>query len=157
RSRSPHASVSHPRSRDGFLRPSAPRTAAARAIQPAAPVDAGGAISRVRRHRARNRFSRNRNRGHRAAPDREWTAGRRRFPTPAMALVTGPQTDGAPLGLGARVVWTTPPDRLRAGVPLWLTFRVLDTAGQPAVGLEPYMGMAGHLIVVRADWRVFAH
>jgi hypothetical protein len=75
----------------------------------------------------------------------------------APALIAGPQTDGVPLGLGARVFWMNPPDRLRAGEPLWLTFRVEDKAGRPAGDLEPYMGMAGHLIVVRADWRVFAH
>jgi hypothetical protein len=75
--------------------------------------------------------------------------------TPAAALVAGPQTGGAPLSLGARMFWLNSAG-LRAGEPLWLKFRVEDRAG-PVTDLEPYMGMAGHLAVVRADWQVFAH
>ena len=48
-------------------------------------------------------------------------------------------------------------DTLRAGEPLWLKFRVVDRTGLAAGDLEPYMGMPGHLIVVRSDWQVFAH
>ena len=76
--------------------------------------------------------------------------------TPATALVTGPQTGSAPLSLGARMIWLNPTS-LRAGEPLWLTLRVVDSSGHPAAGLEPYMGMAGHLAVVRVGWQVFAH
>jgi hypothetical protein len=77
--------------------------------------------------------------------------------TPAMSLVAGPQTDNAPLTGGARMFWLNPTGTLRAGEPLWLKFRVEDSAGRPAADLEPYMGMAGHLVVVRVDWQVFAH
>ena len=77
--------------------------------------------------------------------------------TPAMSLVAGPQTDNAPLTGGARMFWLNSTNALRAGEPLWLKFRVEDSAGRPAADLEPYMGMAGHLVVVRVDWQVFAH
>jgi hypothetical protein len=53
--------------------------------------------------------------------------------------------------------WLNANDTLRAGEPVWLKFRVEDRAGRAAGDLEPYMGMAGHLIVVRSDWQVFAH
>jgi len=77
--------------------------------------------------------------------------------TPALSLVAGPQTDNAPLTGGARMFWLNPRDTLRADEPLWLKFRVEDSAGRPTADLEPYMGMAGHLVVVRVDWQVFAH
>jgi hypothetical protein len=77
--------------------------------------------------------------------------------SPAMSLVTGPQTGSAPLTMGARMFWLNPAGTLRAGEPLRLKFRVDDSAGRPAADLEPYMGMAGHLVVVRVDWQVFAH
>jgi len=32
-----------------------------------------------------------------------------------------------------------------------LRFRVFDPGGKPATNLEPYMGMAGHLVIVRAN------
>ena len=58
---------------------------------------------------------------------------------------------------GARMVWLRGPAPLRAGEPAALRFRVEDAAGGPATDLEPYMGMAGHMVVVRADYSVFAH
>jgi hypothetical protein len=59
------------------------------------------------------------------------------------------------LGDGATLVWDRPA-HLRAGEPLALRFRAVDEAGAP-VALEPYMGMAGHALVVRDDATVFAH
>jgi hypothetical protein len=56
---------------------------------------------------------------------------------------------------GATLVWDRPA-RLRAGEPLALRFRAVDGAGAP-VALEPYMGMAGHALVLRDDATVFAH
>ena len=76
---------------------------------------------------------------------------------PALSLATGPQTDGAPLTMGARMFWLNAAGTLRVGEPLRLKFRVADSAGRPVADLEPYMGMAGHLVVVRVDWQVFAH
>lgn len=62
----------------------------------------------------------------------------------------------ASLGSG-RMSWLRDAGPLRASEPAWLRFRVEDAAGQPATDLEPYMGMAAHLVVVRADGSVFAH
>jgi len=77
--------------------------------------------------------------------------------TPALSLLAGPQTDSAPLTGGFRMFWLNSSGTLRAGEPIWLKFHVEDSAGRPAANLEPYMGMAGHLVVVRIDWQVFAH
>jgi hypothetical protein len=46
---------------------------------------------------------------------------------------------------------------LQAQNPVLLRFRVEDKSGKPARDLEPYMGMAGHLVIVRHDFSVFAH
>ena len=73
------------------------------------------------------------------------------------SLATGPQTDDAALGGGARMRWINQAEPLRAGDPIWLKFHIESPAGHPASDLEPYMGMPGHLNVVRADWSVFAH
>jgi len=62
----------------------------------------------------------------------------------------------AKLDDGMRMTWLNEP-RFRAGEAVGLRFRVEDAAGAPATDLEPYMGMAGHLIVVREDCKVFAH
>jgi len=73
------------------------------------------------------------------------------------ALAAGPQMGQAPLSNGARLQWLNGSDSFRAREPVWLKFRVEDRDGNAVSDLEPYMGMAGHLAVVRADWRVFAH
>ncbi len=62
----------------------------------------------------------------------------------------------AALNGGARMIWLNGP-RFRAGEAVALRFRVETAAGAPTTDLEPYMGMAGHLIVVRDDCKVFAH
>jgi hypothetical protein len=46
---------------------------------------------------------------------------------------------------------------LQAQKPVLLRFRVTDKNGAPAKALQPYMGMAGHLVIVRRDLGVFAH
>jgi len=46
---------------------------------------------------------------------------------------------------------------LRARQPLILRFRIFDNDGKPASNLEPYMGMGGHLVIVKRDLAVFAH
>ncbi len=77
--------------------------------------------------------------------------------TPAMALVTGPQTGSAPLSAGVWMQWVNGSDTFRAGEPVWLRFRIVGGDGHPLADLQPYMGMAAHLVLVRADWQVFAH
>jgi hypothetical protein len=56
---------------------------------------------------------------------------------------------------GTRVVWEHDP--LVKNVPLNLHFSVEDGDGSPVTDLEPYMGMAAHLEIVRSDLKVFAH
>ena len=46
---------------------------------------------------------------------------------------------------------------LRANVPVLLRFTLLDGAGRPPRDMTAYMGMAGHLAVIREDGSVFAH
>ncbi len=62
---------------------------------------------------------------------------------------------------GGRVVWDRDASLhgapLKASVPISFRFRVEDKDRQPANDLEPYMGMAGHAELVRADRTVFAH
>ena len=38
-----------------------------------------------------------------------------------------------------------------------MRFELIDSAGKPAIGLEPYMGAMGHLVVVSADARRYIH
>ena len=103
------------------------------------------------------------------------------FPETGVGEITLPDTPNAPLegddssgaasplveppdgntvvaiGRGARMRWLKGDSPLRAGETVWLRFRVEDSAGEPVADLEPYMGMAGHLAVVGADYQVFAH
>lgn len=58
---------------------------------------------------------------------------------------------------GGRVEWVLDRQAIRAQTPMLLRFRVLDPGGKPATDLEPYMGMAGHLVIVKKDLSVFAH
>jgi hypothetical protein len=45
----------------------------------------------------------------------------------------------------------------RAGETVWLELEAEDHDGHPAAGIEPYMGMAGHAMIVARDFSVFAH
>lgn len=57
---------------------------------------------------------------------------------------------------GVVVEWAAPPAPRVAGREADLDFVVRDASGA-AVGLEPYMGMTGHAVVVREDGAVFVH
>jgi hypothetical protein len=46
---------------------------------------------------------------------------------------------------------------IHARQPMLLRFRIFDKDGKPATDLEPYMGMGGHLVIVKRDLTVFAH
>jgi len=46
---------------------------------------------------------------------------------------------------------------IHARTALELRFHVEDSKGVPLNNLEPYMGMAGHLVVLKSDGSVFAH
>ena len=62
-----------------------------------------------------------------------------------------------PLGADEHVEWVLDAKTLQAQKPTLLRFRVTDKNGAPATDLQPYMGMAGHLVILRRDLSVFAH
>jgi hypothetical protein len=57
----------------------------------------------------------------------------------------------------SRWEWVRDGQPLHARQPIFLGFRIFDKDGSPAFDLEPYMGMAGHLVIVKQDLTVFAH
>ncbi len=57
----------------------------------------------------------------------------------------------------SRWEWIIDKQTVHSRQPALLRFRVLDKDGKPASDLEPYMGMAGHLVIVKRDLTVFAH
>jgi hypothetical protein len=84
-----------------------------------------------------------------AGDDSAWSGGP--LVTPTGDSVTASIPDGG------HIVWQRPAGPLKANVPLEFTFNVQDKNGQPAIDMEPYMGMAGHAEFVRSDLSVFAH
>jgi hypothetical protein len=62
-----------------------------------------------------------------------------------------------PLGADEHVEWVLDAKTLQAQKPTLLRFRVTNKNGAPATDLQPYMGMAGHLVILRRDLSVFAH
>jgi hypothetical protein len=75
------------------------------------------------------------------------------LPIPAGAA----STSKAQLGTDEQVKWVLGTQALQAQKPTLLRFQVVDKNGAPARDLEPYMGMAGHLVILRRDLSVFAH
>ena len=78
----------------------------------------------------------------------------------AMAIVPRAATAAVPSFTfadgGGRMRWLDA-RTLRAGQTVVLEFAVEDREGAPAAGIEPYMGMAGHAMIVARDFSVFAH
>lgn len=62
-----------------------------------------------------------------------------------------------PSSSDGRIVWVRDEGPLVARRLTMFTFRVEDSAGQPARDLELYMGMTGHAVFIRRDRQVFAH
>ena len=60
------------------------------------------------------------------------------------------------LGDGTRLQWQRGSAALEAGVEHDLRFAVVDASGAPAT-VEPYMGMAAHVVVASRDASVFVH
>jgi hypothetical protein len=60
------------------------------------------------------------------------------------------------LGDGSRLVWDRGAAPIEAGAERDLRFEVRDAAGS-IVDVEPYMGMAAHLLIASRDGSVFAH
>jgi hypothetical protein len=68
-----------------------------------------------------------------------------------------PQENVSQLSGGYRMVWQHDSQPLRAGQPVWFRFQVEDPTGKPAADLENYMGMAGHMVLMSSDGKVFVH
>jgi hypothetical protein len=58
---------------------------------------------------------------------------------------------------GYQLVWDRPAAPVRAKQSYQFKFHLQDAKGQPATGMELYMGMLGHAAFVAADGSVFAH
>jgi len=61
------------------------------------------------------------------------------------------------LGDGYRMVWERDAAPLKAKEAMHFRFRIEDKNGNPATGVENYMGMAGHAVFLSNDGKVFAH
>jgi hypothetical protein len=74
------------------------------------------------------------------------------------ALTIRPQTVAAisPLDGGLTMTWQRSTSPLVAGREVTLRFTTSNPDGSPAT-LEPYLGMAGHAVVLREDGAVFIH
>src|SRR5439155_26248865 len=84
-------------------------------------------------------------------------AGAWRMSDPDDAWWSGERGAGSgTLADGSRMSWETGGATLRAGQEAPLRFTVSAPDGRPAA-LEPYMGMAGHLMLTRDDGSVFVH
>jgi hypothetical protein len=75
----------------------------------------------------------------------------------ASAISSAAKKTMVPLEGGGSAEWILGGQPIHSGVPMILRFRILDQNGKSASDLEPYMGMAGHLIIVNRDLSVFAH
>jgi hypothetical protein len=58
---------------------------------------------------------------------------------------------------GYRMVWERDAAPLVANRLVLLRYRLEGTDGKPAADVEPFLGMAGHMEIVRSDRSVFAH
>ncbi|MGA8233772.1 MAG: hypothetical protein WB795_20015 [Candidatus Acidiferrales bacterium] len=58
---------------------------------------------------------------------------------------------------GDRMVWERDASPLVANRLLLLQYRLEGPDGKPATDVEPFLGMAGHMEIVRSDRSVFAH
>jgi hypothetical protein len=68
----------------------------------------------------------------------------------------GTGSDRAALADGSTMTWRRGADAIVVDQDARLTFAVAAPDGKPAA-LEPYMGMAGHLVLTRDDGAVFVH
>jgi hypothetical protein len=68
-----------------------------------------------------------------------------------------PEMMVASLSEGYKMIWLREPAQIERRKPSRLRFRIEDAAGAPARDLELYMGMPGHLMLVKHDGSVFAH
>jgi hypothetical protein len=73
-----------------------------------------------------------------------------------LGQVTGEGESAVPRPDGSRVVWNRGDGPFVAGREQLLSFALRDASGA-VLEVEPYMGMAAHVIVASHDHRVFAH
>lgn len=81
-------------------------------------------------------------------------------PDDAMTVVARAATVTAPaytFADGSGQLRWLEPRAPRAGETVALELEAETTDGSPAAGIEPYMGMAGHAMIVARDFSVFAH
>ncbi|HEY6478152.1 MAG TPA: hypothetical protein VI456_16355, partial [Polyangia bacterium] len=86
--------------------------------------------------------------------------GDRFDPDDAMAIIPRAATTAAPTYIftdGSGQLRWLDARAPRAGETVALELEAEDRDGHPAAGLEPYMGMAGHAMIVARDFSVFAH
>lgn len=78
--------------------------------------------------------------------------------TPNVTAAPARANSLAPMGGGGgyRLAWAGGDGPLPANAALDLRFIVVDSGGSPA-RLEPYLGMAGHAVILRDDGSVFIH
>lgn len=77
--------------------------------------------------------------------------------TSATSITSAQQNTTAAFEDGGGAEWVQGSQPLRAKTAMLLRFRIMDQSGKPATNLEPYMGMAGHLVIIKKDVSVFAH
>lgn len=77
--------------------------------------------------------------------------------TSAKPITSAQQKTTAAFEDGGGAEWVLGSQPLRAQTAMLLRFRIMDQSGKLATDLEPYMGMAGHLVILKRDLSVFAH
>jgi hypothetical protein len=72
------------------------------------------------------------------------------------AIASGDLGPSYKLPDGYTMVWDRPAE-ITANTAYLFLFRLLDSSGQPATDMQPYLGMAGHAAFVKDDFSTFAH
>lgn len=78
------------------------------------------------------------------------------------ASATPPAISATQLGPGYKlpdgyIMQWDKPETLTANTPYNFAFHLLDPHGNPAAGMQPYLGMPGHAAFVKTDGTAFAH
>jgi hypothetical protein len=76
---------------------------------------------------------------------------------PPLPNAAGKSSSSETLPDGDRMVWERDASPLVANRLLLLQYRLESPDGKPAADVEPFLGMAGHMEIVRSDRSVFAH
>ena len=87
----------------------------------------------------------------------ETATGRITLPAIEGKPLTGDDAASGPSPGGYHLVWERSEPKIHARRPYEFRFRLVDSAGRDASGVELYMGMMGHAAFVKDDGTVFAH